>query len=483
MSRAPALVLAAGLASLASGCTGTAKEGKPPARLDGTWFGSWTGEDEFGFPIGSGFYFVLEHDEDGGVVSGTAFSSVAGEGAVTGSASGTRFTLDVAYAGGDVETYVGREVFGTVDSGEYDGTLGGTVFGGDFGMFPAELARSGTNSNAGQVSGQVTTGGGTTPVAGAVVSIGAGEDRQETVTNANGDYSFPVVLGGPRVVVVNADGGGTKFLPFVVNGSITVTDIDIAPASVPVGPPLITLDQAIDGLTVTNSVIFAQGDVSAIDAQFMVASINGGEYLVPLEAGGLAYPLILSRGVNTIVLQATSQNGVTERTLLANANVPPQKIRVTMVWDRGAVSEGGTANDQDMHIWLFPPGGGGAGQHASFVEPSGISNGVIDIDNTFGFGPENFTMLTAGAGNYYVAVNYFAGTGDTRNIVRISLNEKTPDEKVYVFGPYILNTPNGNGEYPVTVSTPSWWRVADIVVDGNGLATIAPADTAFALPD
>lgn len=471
-------------AALLAGCTASSKEGRPPARLDGTWFGSWEGTDEFGFPVGSGFYFVLEHDEDTDLVTGTAFSSIAGAGTVAGQVNGSRFTLDVSYPGGDTESYSAREEFGTISGGDYDGTVSGAPFDGDFSMYPAELARKGTNVTAGVVSGRVFTGGFTTPLAGATVSIGAGEERLEATTNASGDYSFSFIAGGPRVVVVTADGGASAYVPIVVNGTTDVPDINIAPATAPSSAPVIELLQNPDGVTLQNSAVFAQGSVTQRDAPFVVASINSNEYLVPLDGNDFTYALILSRGVNTIVFQALNQVGVTERTVLVNADIQPQKIRVTLVWDQGTAIDGaGQANDQDLHIWQFPPGGGG-GQHAFYAEPLGINDGELDIDNVFGFGPENFTMPNAPAGNYYIAVNFFAGVVTTECIVRVSLNENTPDERVYVYGPRLMTSPGGS--YPVTVSTNEWWRVADLTVDGNGLASLATGtnpDTAFALPE
>ena len=478
------LLAVAGLAGLAAACQPAAKTGTPPADLDGVWFGSWSGQDEFGYPLGSGFYFVLEHDEDSDVVSGTAFSSIAGEGVVSGSVDGSRFTLEVAYTG-VTETYEGREVYGTVENGEYEGSYAGQPADGEFGMFPAELADSGIDAAGGLVSGSVFTGGGATPVEGARVSIGVGDDRQETTTNAAGSYSFPFVSGGPRVLVVSANGGETAYVPLVVDGAVTMPDINLVPGSAAQGPPEVVVSQPLDGQTTTSSVLFAQGEVNGADAPFVVASINGGEYLVPVELQAFNYALILSRGVNRVTFQSISQNGVTERTLLANANVSPQRIRVTLVWDEGAASTGGTANDQDLHVWQMPPAGGSF-QHAWFNDEAGIVDGLLDVDNINGFGPENFTMPAAPAGRYFIAVNFYGGTVTTNAIVRVSLNEKTPDERVYVFGPHLMTTPNGAGGLPLTVSTDSWWRVADLTVDASGVASLAAApnpDTAVALPE
>jgi uncharacterized protein YfaP (DUF2135 family) len=156
---------------------------------------------------------------------------------------------------------------------------------------------------------------------------------------------------------------------------------------------------------------------------------------------------------------------------------------VTLVWDQGsAVEGGGSNNDQDLHVWQFPQGGG-TGNHCYYDDKEAIAGGILDLDNIFGFGPENFTMTTAPNGKYYVAVNYFDGAVTTNAIVRVSLNERTPNEQVFLFGPRLMVTPGGT--FPVTVDTDEWWRVVDINVDASGVASLAPVpnpDTAFELP-
>ena len=476
---------AAAFVLLASGCPAPADVGSPPADMNGIWFGWWSGYDQLGYPLGNGFYLQLTHDRDTKQITGTAWSARGGNGTVSGTTSGSRFRIEVAFAGGS-EVLRGREVYGAIKSGEYEGTYGAETVDGDMDMVNAELARTTTDAVAGGVSGRIVTGG-TNPVQGATVSIGVGETRQEQVTGVAGTYNFPFVEGGARVVVVSAPTAETAYVPIVVDGATTLPDINLALAATnPTAAPMIALDPGVDGAIIFNSGVLAGGSVTNMDAGSIVASINGNEFVVPLSGVDFDYVLILSRGVNRVVFQATNQAGFTERGAAINAEIAPKRLRATLVWDRGLATGTGNGNDQDLHVWYFPPSGGSY-QHAYWSQPEAISSGLLDVDNMLGYGPENFTMDTSVAGRYYIAVNYFAaGTPQgTNDIVRVSLNERTADERVYLFGPQFLTTPGDT--YPVTVTNGSWWRVIDVEVDAAGVArlvtTTANPDTSFALPE
>lgn len=480
----PTALTGAALAVLTAGCPAPADVGTPPADMNGIWFGWWSGYDQLGYPLGNGFYLQLVHDRDADVITGTAWSARAGNGTVSGSTSGSRFHIDVTYAGGNVETLRGREVYGEIKSGDYEGTIGGVAYDGDLDMVNADLANTTTDAVAGNVSGRIVTGG-TNPVNGAMVSIGAGENRQELLTNADGTYNFTFVEGGARVLVVSYPTAETAYVPIVVDGATPVPDVNLAlAASNPTVAPVITLNPGADGEIVFNAAVLASGTVSNMDADSIVASINGNEFVVPLAALDFTYVLILSRGVNKVILQATNQAGYTERGAAINAEIAPKRLRATLVWDRGLATGTGSGNDQDLHVWYFPPSGG-AYQHAYYNVPDAITNGLLDVDNVLGYGPENFTMDSAPAGRYYIAVNFFEGAQATNDIVRVSLNERTTEERVYLFGPQFLTAPGGT--FPVTGNTASWWRVIDVEVDPAGVArlvtTTANPDTAFALPD
>lgn len=439
------------------------------ADLAGTWFGSWTDGGVFG----NAYSMVLTQTVDGGtgeeVIAGTVFSSEHQDGTVIGSIDGNRFTLTANYADGFTETYAGREELGTVD-GNYTSAAGG----GPFTMRVSTLARSGSSAAPGAVSGRVLVSG--TPAAGVKVSIGVGPSRQETVTDGAGMYAFATVGGGPRVVVAAQAGRATALSALVVDGDEVVPDLSLIAGTTPGTAPVIGLDAPADGLFTSSAIAQSGGSISNVDGTQAVVSINDADYLLPLNANAFTYVLLLGRGVNRIGWQATNGTGFGERFALVESTVPNRRIRVSLVWDQGrAGSTGaGTDNDQDLHVWYFPAGGGSY-KHAHFGDKEAIAGGILDVDNTYGYGPENFTMLSAAAGTYYVAANYFEGATATADIVRISLNEGTEQEQAHLFGPVTLTVANASTGYPVAATTASWWRIADLAVDPNGTATLAPA--------
>lgn len=466
-----AALLIAATTALGTSCRGTHVEGDidKHADLAGTWVGSWVD----GVAFGNAWSMVLTQTVDAGtgeeVIAGAVFSSEHQDGTVTGSIDGNRFTLTASYADGFSETYRGREELGTVN-GEYASGAGE----GSFSMKLTTLARSGSSGAPGTVTGRVLVSG--TPVAGVKVSIGVGPSRQETTTDGAGTYSLGNVGGGPRVVVASQAGRATALSAVVVDGDEAVPDISLVAGATPAAAPVIGLDTPADGLFTASAITLSTGSITGVDGTQAVVSINDAEYLLPLDANAFTYVVLLGRGVNHIGFQATNGTGFAERFAIVESSVPNRRIRVTLVWDQGRAGAGGggTANDQDLHLWYFPPGGGSY-QHAHFGDKEAIAGGAIDVDNTYGYGPENFTMQSPAAGTYYVAVNYFGGATPTADIVRISLNEGTPQEQVYLYGPVTLSVPSGGTGYPVAATTTSWWRVADLTVDPNGYANLAGA--------
>ncbi len=455
------------------------KEEKPPTNIAGFWFGSWSGANG----KGNAFYMELEQEDGSDEVQGTIYSSTQKSGTVTGTVSGKNFVLEAEYelGEGSTETYDGSAFLDDV-TGAYNGTLQGEAVSGAFSMTPSELAPSTTTDVEATVTGLVvdTTG---SPVSGATVVVGVGDGRRQATTGSSGTFSLSAVPGGPRVAVAYKSGLAAGFQPFVIDAdSETVPSLMLPPAAGnPDEAPTVGTSHPKDGFETTSSVIVAEGTAIAAGGSRAVVSINEGEYLLPLDGTAFTYALILSRGVNRVVLQAANGVGVTEKTLLMNVDTPFKRIRVTLVWDTGNAIESGneaTENDQDMHIWYYPESGAEP-QHAAYTDQIAITNGEIDVDNVWGFGPENFTMSQAGDGTYYVAVNYYSGPVDgsgsepTNNIIRVSLNEGTEDETVALYGPYPLTQSNGNSDYPVTGQTASWWRVVDIDVQ-DGIASIAP---------
>ncbi|BDY05735.1 hypothetical protein F0521_27760 [Ferrimonas sp. YFM] len=91
-------------------------------------------------------------------------------------------------------------------------------------------------------------------------------------------------------------------------------------------------------------------------------------------------------------------------------------IRATLTW--------GDQPDVDLHV--FEPGGA----HVYYRNPQG-SDGTLDVDDTNGFGPENYYVACndVSAGTYKVGVNYFNGNGPETASVTLYLGNGT------TFGP------------------------------------------------
>jgi len=72
-------------------------------------------------------------------------------------------------------------------------------------------------------------------------------------------------------------------------------------------------------------------------------------------------------------------------------------IQITLTWDSGS----------DMDLWVFDPGG----EWIGYANPTSVSGGHYEVDDTDGFGPENtyWPYGTAPTGDYYVEVDHISG--------------------------------------------------------------------------
>lgn len=89
--------------------------------------------------------------------------------------------------------------------------------------------------------------------------------------------------------------------------------------------------------------------------------------------------------------------------------------------------------------------------------------GELDVDDTDGYGPENFTLERGEAidGDYLIEVNYYEDEGTPGEPivakVVVHLNEGTPYETVQTYGPHTILKCDHNGTDPE-----AWWTVGII---------------------
>jgi hypothetical protein len=196
--------------------------------------------------------------------------------------------------------------------------------------------------------------------------------------------------------------------------------------------------------------------------------LNGSEQTIPLDGSYRFSALVfLTSGTNSIVIRASNCRGNSlSQPILAQCTAS-FLFRVTLTWN--------AATDMDLHTW--GPGSGGGTQH-SYYGTETIDAGTLDYDNTSGYGPENFTAHGAPIvpGRYAVGVNYFSGAVPVDCTIRVTV----PGSGAVDLGPHTLATPNGNSGYPVTGTTASWWRAADIIVASDGSVSVVAPDTGIA---
>ena len=126
-------------------------------------------------------------------------------------------------------------------------------------------------------------------------------------------------------------------------------------------------------------------------------------------------------------------------------------IRVMLTW------EGGPYTDVDLHV--TDPND----EECYFAYMTTSIGGELDVDDTDGYGPENFKLSSGEAisGSYLVEVNYYSDEGTIgepiQATIKVYINEGTPEEIMQEFGPHEITTADMNGTDP-----DAWWTVTTI---------------------
>lgn len=254
------------------------------------------------------------------------------------------------------------------------------------------------------------------------------------------------------------------------------TDVTLPPTGgtfeVVLGAPLtpipeIVFDPSIfDGLVVFDSLFEITGtallDGSPMSGGTLVVSLNGHDTITNIFSNGHISAFIsLLPGDNFLQLRANSSagsTGVTETILITNAEaaltadgLASDFVTVTLTW--------GTNNsDVDMHV--FDPNG----NHAWYGSLGGIPGGMLDHDDTDGFGPEIFTLPDPSPGTYKVNVDYFSdhGTGPTTASLLITVGSEQVFSGSYHFTADDFNETSGS---PLGANPAAFWEAATFEVD------------------
>jgi len=119
-------------------------------------------------------------------------------------------------------------------------------------------------------------------------------------------------------------------------------------------------------------------------------------------------------------------------------------IRVILTW------EGGPLTDVDLHI--TDPND----EECYYGNMTTSIGGELDVDDTDGYGPENFRLARGEAisGSYQIEVNYYSDEGTPGEpilaTVKVYLNEGRPEEIIQEFGPHEITEAD------------AWWIVTSL---------------------
>jgi len=222
--------------------------------------------------------------------------------------------------------------------------------------------------------------------------------------------------------------------------------------------PTVDITSPETGLETEDEVVYLAGTVSDESIQFAKLIVNGASQTIGVTSGTLDYTaIVLQRGWNTIRVEAfNADGGVGFDEVTVNGNFPTYGMKVTLTWDLGP--------HNDVDLWVQDP----TGESCGYSNSTTNIGGWLDVDDTEGYGPENFRLtqeaVNANPGAYNVWVYYYsdAGEGPTIPTLQIVLNEGQNNQVTRTLvGPALSNHEN--------------WYATTITMPGGNFSDYVPA--------
>jgi hypothetical protein len=202
-----------------------------------------------------------------------------------------------------------------------------------------------------------------------------------------------------------------------------------------------------------------EGTQSDFTGSHAILSLNGGDQQIQVVNGAFGLTIPISTGENVLQVRANGPNGDTGVSPEVHfwGDFTIHDIRVTLTWNTPTA-------DLDLHVW------NPLGEH-SYYGHKQISDGVLDLDDTEGYGPENFTSTTATPGTYTVSVNSYSLDHDAYSDATVAVTLGTDDPVIY--GPFRFTVADANGSGGINPA--AWWEVVNIEIGAGGAqVTVGP---------
>ncbi|HJQ84250.1 MAG TPA: hypothetical protein VKA21_09255 [Candidatus Binatia bacterium] len=243
--------------------------------------------------------------------------------------------------------------------------------------------------------------------------------------NAAGFYRQVIKAGANTMTATAPIGTGTANVNCDPNTAPRIAGVDIViPVAANPSVPVVTITDPAMNETFDGTVRVITGTVSPPSIPAVTIVTQTGDFAdafvqtAAVNNGTFTAAVILSAGrENTIIVTATDGTLVgSDSVVITVIGTAGEDLRFTMTWDTG-ISGGSSATDIDLYVRT--PGPNGVADAVDGVTiyyyTGGGEGGMLDIDNTSGFGPENtvFPLGAAAPGTYAFAAHYYSGTPAT----------------------------------------------------------------------
>jgi uncharacterized protein YfaP (DUF2135 family) len=169
-------------------------------------------------------------------------------------------------------------------------------------------------------------------------------------------------------------------------------------------------------------VVPISGSVSDRSLRVIELGVNGRPRKVNVRGGRFDARLPVRPGLNTVEAVAQTSTGQARDRATFFAQVPRTDVQIFLTWD---------TDGTDLDLRVTAPNG----EECYHGHRHTSSGGVLEVDDTDGFGPEIFLLPVAPRGEYQITVAYYdAGRATlTEAEVEVVVREGTAGERRYAF--------------------------------------------------
>lgn len=251
-----------------------------------------------------------------------------------------------------------------------------------------------------------------------------------------------------------------------------------ADLGIPLPPmPEFLFSNPANGSTVTQDVLSVSGtirlkdtfgNISTFTGTQAILTLNGIDQEIPVDNGFFNQQVLIRPGENTIKMRANNSFGDTgiSEEITFYGEFSSKDIKMVLRWNNGTGQSGSISEmkDVDIHLfdnydhhtyWLCSEYYYESSSHADAVANM-VPGSYLDIDNTWGYGPETITVQNASYNTYYLAVHFYFGY-DRYNPTYANMQIEFEGDS-YTFGPQGF----GNSYYSYNSTTGEYYQSADI---------------------